>query len=561
MSTKPDAGSPAAPGHSRRRFIGMLGAAAASSTLLRSMTGAAPAEAAPAWAGMGDLPRDIGTGRSVLILGAGIAGLSAALNLDRLGFTVRVLEALDRPGGRNLTARRNTVVTEVTADGGELRQTCAFDDGLYLNLGPGRIPYHHRRVLDACRQLNVPLEPYVMETTANLFGGGFGGVAQPNRRIANDTRGHLAYLLMQAINKGALDSELGRLTRQQRGNLRSLVARFGDLRTLDGGHTYVGSTRAGYRHPLSVHQMEEAAAPLPLGELLDARFWEHRFYQPVDHLWQNTLFQPVGGMDRIVTGFTDQVGHLVSYECPVTRIELVPDGVRVTWTEDGTDVTEVADHCLSNIALPVLDNLDLANFTPDYREAVGLVPFDPACKVGWQANERFWESDEYQIYGGISWTDDANYQVWYPSNDYFGDKGTLTGCYNFGDDAARFGLLDRQARLDSARAGGRRMHHEFDDNAIVPDDKGISIAWQHVPYQAGGFVHWDPANSDAVGAYSALLAPDGGFHVIGDQVSSLPGWQEGALMSAEFVVRQVLGLERRERPEVHRVPDSRAMLP
>lgn len=89
----------------------------------------------------------------------------------------------------------------------------------------------------------------------------------------------------------------------------------------------------------------------------------------------------------------------------------------------------------------------------------------------------------------------------------------------------------------------------------------MSIAWQQVSYQAGGFAHWDPTDADAVFAYGTMLAPDGRFHAIGDQVSALPGWQEGALMSAEYVVRQVLGLESRERPQIHQVPDSRALRP
>jgi monoamine oxidase len=542
--------------HSRRRFLG-YSAAAASSALLASMTGAAPATAAPAWAGLPGVPKDIGAGQRVLILGAGIAGLSAAEHLDGLGFSVRVLEALDRPGGRNFTARRDTVVTELIG-GREVRQTCGFDDGLYINLGPGRIPYHHRRVLASCQQHGVALEPYVMETTANLYAG---PSVHPNRRLANDTRGHLAYLLLKALDRGALATELSGLSRGQRQALRGLLVDFGDLKALDDGHRYVGSTRSGYRYPLTEHQMAEAVAPLALAELLDERFWEHRFYQPVDHLWQNTLFQPVGGMDHIVTGFTDRIGHLVSYGCPVTGIELVPDGVRVTWTEDGGEIDEVVDHCLGNIALPVLDSLALTNFSPDYREAIGLIGFDPACKVGWQANERFWESDAYQIYGGISWTDDICYQLWYPSNDYFSANGTLTGCYNFGDAATEFGGYDLRTRLDIARASGTRLHPEIADRRIVPDELGLSIAWQNVPYQAGGFAHWNPADADAVWAYGTLLAPDGRFHVIGDQVSSLPGWQEGALMSAEYVVKQVLGLERRIRPQITAVPDSRALIP
>src|SRR6266496_3429730 len=52
------------------------------------------------------LPPDSGAGRTVVILGAGVAGLCAAYELDRAGYDCVVLEASRRIGGRSLTLRR-----------------------------------------------------------------------------------------------------------------------------------------------------------------------------------------------------------------------------------------------------------------------------------------------------------------------------------------------------------------------------------------------------------------------------------------------------------------------
>jgi monoamine oxidase len=60
-----------------------------------------PAQAAPF-----ELPPDSGRGRKVAILGAGIAGLCAAYELDRAGYDCVILEASRRAGGRSLTLRR-----------------------------------------------------------------------------------------------------------------------------------------------------------------------------------------------------------------------------------------------------------------------------------------------------------------------------------------------------------------------------------------------------------------------------------------------------------------------
>jgi monoamine oxidase len=54
-----------------------------------------------------------GNGTRVVILGAGIAGMVAALELGKAGYECRVLEARSRPGGRNWTLRGGDTVEEV----------------------------------------------------------------------------------------------------------------------------------------------------------------------------------------------------------------------------------------------------------------------------------------------------------------------------------------------------------------------------------------------------------------------------------------------------------------
>ncbi len=534
----------------------MVGAAGASTLLSQTMTGALPLASQAAWAAPGQLPPGSGTGTSVLILGAGIAGLTAAYELHRAGYSCQILEAGQRAGGRSFTARPGSVVTEIGPGGGEVTQTCVFDENQYLNLGPGRLPYHHRRVLGYCHELGVALEPYVMETTANLLQtpDAFDGAPQLSRRIANDTRGYIAEMLTKAVNRGALDAEL---SRSERATLLNLLEKFGALT----GGVYRGSTRSGYSQPLSVHQQAEPISPLALRNLLASRFWNvgHDFYQPVDFLWQPTMFQPVGGMDKIVEGFVAQLPGLIHYGSVVEKVTLTAEGVEVVGTRGGQPFQASADYCLSNIPFPVLKGIAAqSNFSAGYRAALDVTRYEPTCKVGWQANARFWENDTNQIYGGISRINHNITQMWYPSYDYFTDKGTLTGAYNFEQEALTLGELEPPQRLQLAREGAIRLHPEFSDETIVPTRMGLSIAWHKVPYQLGGWAEWKDTPEDRV-AYGRLLSPDGRFHIIGDQVSPLPGWQEGAMMSAQYVIRQVAGLESASVLGVQRAPDSRSL--
>ena len=57
--------------------------------------------------------RGRGNDTTVLILGAGIAGLTASYELEKAGYRCRILEARLRPGGRNWTVRRGSTDTDL----------------------------------------------------------------------------------------------------------------------------------------------------------------------------------------------------------------------------------------------------------------------------------------------------------------------------------------------------------------------------------------------------------------------------------------------------------------
>ena len=139
----------------------------------------------------------------MLVLGAGLAGMTAALELRAAGYKVQVLEFNSRPGGRNWTLRGGDSFTEL----GGATQTCEFEEGLYLNPGPWRIPYHHRALLDYCKRLGVALEPFIQLNHNALLhaSSAFGGEPQRIRDIKADFQGHVSELLAKVTQQGKLD--------------------------------------------------------------------------------------------------------------------------------------------------------------------------------------------------------------------------------------------------------------------------------------------------------------------------------------------------------------------
>ncbi|MFA9217235.1 MAG: flavin monoamine oxidase family protein [Sphingomonadaceae bacterium] len=115
-----------------------------------------------------------GGGQRITILGAGVAGLTCAYELQKAGFRCTLLEARSRPGGRNWTIRGGDTVRQ--SDGSQ-RVLWPQAPHLYFNAGPARIPHHHQAVLGYCREFGVALEIMMNDNRAaylqddQVFGG------------------------------------------------------------------------------------------------------------------------------------------------------------------------------------------------------------------------------------------------------------------------------------------------------------------------------------------------------------------------------------------------------
>ena len=131
---------------------------------------------------------------TVAVLGAGIAGLVIAWELQQAGFPYYLIEARDRPGGRSHTLRNGSFVTETDSE-----QVCEFDSGeeLYFNAGPARIASHHVHLLDYCNELGVALQPFVNDNRSAWVHSesAFGGRPVRAREVIAALRGNIAELL------------------------------------------------------------------------------------------------------------------------------------------------------------------------------------------------------------------------------------------------------------------------------------------------------------------------------------------------------------------------------
>ncbi|MBV6323122.1 flavin monoamine oxidase family protein [Duganella violaceipulchra] len=519
-----------APVVSRRSFLAHIarsGGAAAAFAALDALGCASLAWGEDlAYRGPPVLPGGLGKGKRVTILGAGVAGLTAAYQLGKAGFACAVLEARHRPGGRSWTVRGGDRFEQ--SDGVQQARWPKAPH-LYLNPGPARISHHHRAVLGYCREFGVPLEIMMNDDRAALLqdDGVFGGKPVQARQVLGDTRGYFGELLGKAVSTGKLDQEL---SQQDRERLLGAIASFGDLQR-DG--RYAGSARSGYSAtPAPGLPHGAVRAPLPLEQLLRADFWQFKASFAEDFDQAGTMLQPVGGMDRFPMAFARRVGPVIRYDTVVDEIRKTAQGARVVCHRGGNHIVIDSDYVICTLPLSVLRGIP-NDFTPAYRQAIAEVEYARSAKTAFYAPRRFWEQDD-GIYGGLSWTSRDVTQILYPSHGIGQADGVLVGSYCFGafpgDDMGQYPLAER---IEKALAAGEAIHPGY--RRMVRD--GVNIAWPKVPYSLGSWAEWKPEQYDTV--YQLLQQPDGPIYFAGEYLGYLSSWQEGAVLSAHHVIEQL----------------------
>ncbi len=507
----------------RRDLLTFIGMTAGASVMQQAMT-ALDLEAASTYKGPIKLDGDP-KGASVLILGAGLSGMVAALELRRAGYNVQVLEYQHRAGGRCWSIRGGDRYTEL----GGFSQTCEFDAGLYLNPGPWRIPSYHCGILDYCRRLGVALEPFAQVNYNAYYHArqAFRGQPQRFRHLKADFQGGIAELLAKVVHQDKLDASLSPDDKD------ALLAALRQWGALDANYAYkagpAASGRRGYlRDPGGGVNAEPAdSEPLAFREILQSRVWE-RLADGDQYTHHTAIFQPVGGMDMIAKAFAREVGDLIRYGVKVTAIKQDARRVTVTYvdsTRGGAPATVSADWCLCTIPLSVLSQIEM-NVSAPMAKAIDAVPYSSAFKVGLQFKRRFWEQDE-RIFGGISFTNLPIGLISYPSSGYgSAGKGVLLGGYIFGVHAYEFASLKPEDRVAKAVEYGAQIHPQY----TAEFENGFSVAWHRVPWTLGCSGAWTPESRRQ--HYQNLCAVDGRILLAGEHLSYIPAWLEGAVLSS-----------------------------
>jgi len=487
---------------------------------LLALGGAGAAQAAlPALAATPDPARPL----SVIVVGAGLAGLVSAFELEQRGHRVTVLEA------------------DATHIGGRVR-TLRFADGRYGEAGAMRIPTRHDLTRRYLRQFGVPIRPFVHSNPRAWY------FARGRRvRIADGASLMPLYRLTPAEAGAASPDDFWAasvtkaatsLTADERVELRADALTSSRMRAYDQQTLLQLCQSAG----LSDEAIELMAITSGEETLLHTAATE-TLREEFEEVWSQGFDEVVGGTDRLASAFAARLRVRPRQGTLVTRITQDASGVAAEYRIGARDERIAADYLVCTLPCPVLSRLEFApGLSGPKARAIRLLNYDSSTKVLALTARRFWETDD-GIYGGGTFTDLPTGSTYYPSDNAVAkdphvsaSPAVMLASYSWGQTARRLASLDHPARSATVLRHLARVHPQLVAAGMV--QRTASWSWDNHPHSSGAFAWFLPGQHDTL--HRHIVAPEGRIFFAGEHASLTHTWMQGALESGLRATRELL---------------------
>jgi monoamine oxidase len=484
----------------RRRFLLASAAVLAAS--------ACEPERPPAPAPQATGPAPAARRPSVVVIGAGLAGLAAAHALLERGYEITVLEATERAGGRILTIRS------------------PFRDGLYVEAGATHV-LGDPDLLKLFDAMGVALEqrrPSPKKLANVRFFGGKREVLSPDaepppehklsaEEEALGHKGRMDKYFAQALGfdpTGPIPDALLGLDQisaaeflRRQGASPGFIAAIDEMFVLGDG----GIEGQSALDILRVQANMQREMGLKGGGRV------------------------TGGADRLPAAIAAKLGARVIFGASVVRIEHSEHGVRVVFRRRGETSAVTADRAICAIPPKVLSALEaIPALSAEKTRALGEIALENVTRIWLEADQRFWEAR------GESGRAETDLPIGPVRDETILQAGTggVLGFYVRRAEARRLGAMSDEERVRAALAEASRVHPGMKEHFV----SGGSKCWETDPFARGAYAYFKPGQLVALGPH--LARAEGRLHFAGDHTSYRPGFMHGALASARRVVEEVL---------------------
>lgn len=436
----------------------------------------------------------------VVVVGAGLAGLAAAWELDEAGHDVTVLEARSRPGGRVLTLRE-PFAGGLFADAGAIAYSEAYTQA---------VRYIDELGLERANWVQPDLSS-LYHLNGNRFTAGGDETADWPYELKAEEQGLGPMGVMKKYLFGTLPKQIGKPQSWNEPPLSQLD-----------------------EMSLAEYMREQGASSGAVELISDTQFFGPRIERTsalssalaeFGLFFGGPPFVLKGGNDRLPNGMANRLGQSVNYGVEVTGVRDTGDGIDVTAQRGDRTETYQADRVICAVPLGVLKDLSIGPTMPsEKRSAISNIPYIDATRTFIQVKRAFWYDE------GVSGTASTDLPIGtvfrQPLSDAAGpDQRAVLEGYTIGAAATQQATRSDDELVEDVLAGLEKVHPGIEKHV----EGAVVKAWGRDPY-AVGHVSW-PEPGDVTGHLEALQRPHGRVHFAGEHTTALRGTMEGALRS------------------------------
>jgi monoamine oxidase len=465
--------------------------------------------------------------KKITILGAGIAGLVAAYELEKLGHQVEILEGSPRIGGRVWTHRFGSGA-----------------DAPYGELGAMRIHKEHQHTLHYVRELglsdklckfitvfeehkaliNIQGKIFRIEDAARSFDRHYQGIFLATQ-YRDRTRHFAAWLktIVDAIAPGDLRASFDR-------DLESHLMAELDCLDLEPYFSADGDT-VNFHKFIKENPGFRDRCSKPLAIFLSDILVET----------SDDLLQLNGGMEQLIDRLATAITATIKCDREVVALAARSDSVEVSWLENGKLQTSNCDYVLCTIPFSVLKKLELTGFDDRKLASIHNTVYCPATKTILHCAEAFWEQEG--IGGGASLGGEGIQQIYYPSIESHPDRGSvLLASYTIGKDSEHLDVMSDPQRCFYVRDWIGQIHPAINTPGTIVD--AATMAWGNYRWSNGGCtIPWGGDLADELDRalqYLEAARPLNRLFFAGEHCSRFPAWMQGSIESALEAIYQIV---------------------
>ncbi len=450
------------------------------------------------------------TSKKVVVLGAGLAGLTAAWELVQAGHEVIVVEARNRSGGRVLTLREG-FTPGLTAEAGGM----SFNDN-YFNL------------LRYVKLFNIPYESLKAPAIRSPVGNTIYHL-RGKRIVPENGKIDWPYELKPEEREGSITNRY----------IQPLLNSVNDISISDSLYDWARSIDNKTLHQLVAERGASAGAQ----EIIRVTTWYSdrdgrasaawNLLPVVQSVGSKDLYSFPGGVDNLSTAFAVRLGERIRFGSEVVRIKNDSNSVEVIVHTAGKQESLNADRVVCTIPFSVLRNIDISpSLSAFKKDIISGLYYTPTTRVFLEVKKRFWESNGDN---GSAMTDLPIGQVQKHPMIKTGrerDRAILEAHVR-GLDALQVDSMSSDYRLKFTLEQMNKVHPGVSDYY----EGGISKSWQLDPYSLGAYSLFLPGQITSW--LPEIIRPEGRIHFAGEHTSIYSASMEGAIESGARAAKEI----------------------